>query len=182
MAVGPCLYARRKLRRDRLEALRRNPSCRSHQAQRRDRRRRHPGQRGRLARHRARHQARALSARQRLRRAERARHHRRGDLVLARGAQARDGRPIATPACRSTADGRHRRGRRRRRRRADAPCRRAGLCRRAGAAAVLLQGRAGRRPGRLCRHHRAGDRATSRSRSTSITSRSSPACTGTSRW
>ena len=45
----------------------------------------------------------------------------------------------------------------RRRGRADALRRRAWLCRRAGAAAVLLQGRAGRRPGRLYRRHRAGD-------------------------
>ena len=51
-----------------------------------------PVARRRRARYRARHQARAISARQRLRRAQRARHHRRGDLVLARGAQARDER------------------------------------------------------------------------------------------
>ena len=84
-------------------------------------------------------------------------------------------RPAARPP-----DGRHRRGRGRRRGRADAARRRARLCRRAGAAAVLLQGRAGRRAGRLCRRHREGDARQSRSRSISITSRRSPACPGTS--
>ncbi len=124
--------------------------------------------------------ARSLPPRQRLRRAQRARHHRRGHVVLARSAQARhDGLSGRRPSARSS-DGRHRRGGSRGRGRADAPRRRARVCRRAAAAAILLQGRAGRWPGDLRRYRRGGDRGQARSRSTSITSRPNPGCRGTS--
>ena len=81
---------------------------------RRHRRGRHAGHRGWQARLRARGQARALSARQWLRRPQRARHHRRGDLVLARGAHGGDERLQGGRLAAGPADGRHRcrRGRR----------------------------------------------------------------------
>ena len=124
----------------------------------------------------------ALSACQWMRRTERARHHRRGHLVLARAAQARDdGLPRRRPAAGSP-HGRHRRGVGRRCGRVDAACRGARLRRRAGAAAVLLQGRAGRRARGLCRDDRAGDGRQARSRFISITSPRNPACRGMSSW
>src|SRR5205807_739372 len=81
-----------------------------------------------------------------------------GNLVLARPTPGFDARLSGRGPSVAAPDGWHRGSGRRRCRRVDAARGRARVWRRAGAAAVLLQGRTGRRLGRLCFSYRLGDR------------------------